>query len=515
MNKFQFIKHLLDTKKFTPTQKERFFKLVSTEMANVDDRDQKILEDIQLIKHKIGLKDEKLPIKGKLAALKEETKLKSKVADSVDEEKKNTGFMVDLDGTLVEGEAPDGFNGFNIEDFIDSGTLEDLGYDNSNENINEGFNPLWEGQETHLETKKGEKDVNKDGSINEMHSKSIIKKAKDKVSNEYLKSKKKFHNPKKVNEWLQCFTQNNTAIKFSTHLWDDNLYPTYENYIGALNDDYNKYNFWDLQHYSNDLYWNKIYPFLFQKELTSLQKSGTIKFGWGRYNVKIGWQYPALIKSFCEKKFDNKGNKASTPFAMDLPKELMPEVPSKTIKSFEEVVNLFKQEIEFRDNSLWVGVMTELRQNLLHNVIDPEDLKSLKGCSFYTNTEYVLKAISRIFAMIKARAESLRATIACAYCEETHQYIIEILHLNSYSDLIINHPKLMSEEKGDLSILRTTLLSLCDFSIESRFKDSSGKIMFARVEYLYDEVELNEWKPNIIPLVEDPGGFKFILKFLV
>ena len=259
----------------------------------------------------------------------------------------------------------------------------------------------------------------------------------------------------------------------------------------------------------------KIYPFLFQKELTSLQKSGAIKFGWGRFKVGVGWQYPSVIKSFCEEKFDDKGIEASTPFSMDLPKELVPEVPSKTIKSFEEVVNLFKQEIEFRDNSLWVGVKTELSRNLLNDLIDPEDLNSLKGCSFYTNTEYVLKAISRIFAMIKSRAESPKAKLTCVYNEEAHHYILEILHLNSYSDLSINHPKLSSEEKGDLSILRTTLLSLCDFSIESRFKDSTGETIFARVEYLYNEVELNEWKANKIPLMEDPGGFKFILKFIV
>ncbi len=55
MNKFQFIKHLIDHKKFTPSQKERFFKLVSSELGNTEEKDQKIQKEIQMIKKHIGL----------------------------------------------------------------------------------------------------------------------------------------------------------------------------------------------------------------------------------------------------------------------------------------------------------------------------------------------------------------------------------------------------------------------------------------------------------------------------
>ena len=130
MNKFQFIKDLLDTKKFNPQQKERFFKLVSSELANVGDRDQKIHEDIQLIKDRLGIKDKRLPVKGRLAALKEETKRKKKLENGDDGERKNTGFMVDLDETLVEVDVPEGFKLFDIgekgEDFGDFMEESDL-----------------------------------------------------------------------------------------------------------------------------------------------------------------------------------------------------------------------------------------------------------------------------------------------------------------------------------------------------------------------------------------------------
>lgn len=55
MNKFQFIQQLMDTKKFTLSQKERFFKLVSMELADIGNYNQEIQEDIRLIKERLGM----------------------------------------------------------------------------------------------------------------------------------------------------------------------------------------------------------------------------------------------------------------------------------------------------------------------------------------------------------------------------------------------------------------------------------------------------------------------------
>ena len=56
MNKFGFIKQLLENEKFNASQKERFFKLVSKELETAKHIDDQVLEDIRLIKEKIGLK---------------------------------------------------------------------------------------------------------------------------------------------------------------------------------------------------------------------------------------------------------------------------------------------------------------------------------------------------------------------------------------------------------------------------------------------------------------------------
>jgi RNA-directed DNA polymerase len=671
MNKFEFIKEVLETKKFTSNQKDRFIRLVSSEFANLEAKDSKILADIKAIKEKIGLSEAPgiVVSEEKDVVIKNENDLKTvlfrlnlnylePVNKDTDPRNKSLNDQIDIlskvnyklsnDKISFLQKIKEEHGGLNSENALKAikirysivmqievmnGDYESIGIsrdtsvmptevtkflierfnealkkteDKEDENdlkeillrfnleylesINRDIDPRNTSLEERMNvlskvtdksykdrkplleiTKEKHEDLGSEKAINGINRvyfmvkqievmngeyehlgisrntniippeiiKQIIERSKkssvdteeeydDKdiepgteallqkplsVSNT---NKKKYHDPNRVNNWLKYFTTDNTAIKFSTHVWDDNLYATYADYIEKLNDEYLKYDFHSLQKYSPDLYWNKIYPFLFQKKLTSLEISGKKAFGWGRHKIAVGWQYPSVLKDFCEENFDNKGHQARTPHTVELVSDLVPkDIPGKTIKTFENLVDLFKPEIEFRENQLWVGVKIALKKYLPNHNVDQTFLNKLKGCSFYTNTEYVLKAISRIFNMIKSRSESQDVNISCVLDSDTNQYILEILHLNSYSDMDINHPKLIAENNGDLSILRTTLLSLCDFSIESRFKDKNGDNFNAKIEYLYDNVDANEWKPNIESIDTNPGGFKFILKFLV
>jgi len=334
----------------------------------------------------------------------------------------------------------------------------------------------------------------------------------------HSKSEKK-HNPKKVVEWLKLFTLDNSTLKYCTHLWDEaGLFAEYADFAKRIDDQLVKYRIFELQKYNPNLYWNKLYPFLFQKELTEIQKNGKISFGWGQHNIKLGWQYPDVMKTWCNEHYDQKGKDAELPFSMQLPAEIRPSKPitGKTIISFEDVVNIFKKEIEFRDNDLFVAIKGAIRKELNEYDININELENLKGCSFYTNTEYVIKAITRIFWMIKLRSESNRVQITCNYSKDTYEYDLQIIHFNSFSDKEFGHPKLMlKDNSGDLSILRTTLQSLCDFSITSRFKDQNNNQVNARIEYLYNGVEQNNWEPKIEKITESIEGFRFNLKFPV
>ena len=59
MNKFSFIKQLLENEKFNVSQKDRFLKLVSNELESSEEIDNNIIRDIQLIKEKIGFEKPK------------------------------------------------------------------------------------------------------------------------------------------------------------------------------------------------------------------------------------------------------------------------------------------------------------------------------------------------------------------------------------------------------------------------------------------------------------------------
>lgn len=337
-----------------------------------------------------------------------------------------------------------------------------------------------------------------------------------------IKSGKYKHNPQVVLSILQLFSQgvdaegNINAIKYSTHGWGNGLFETYDDFIKRVNNEYVK--IVNLQNYQYDLYWDKVYPFLLQKRLTRLERNNKKKYGWGRYKIKMGWQYPNQVMLWFAENFDATGGNLHSVFDMDVSGIVnsAKQPPGITIQTFGDVVQLFKKEIEFRDYDFLVGI-----QLALGRIIPGYDIlldkKALKGVSFYTNTEDVLKAIEIILRMIKSRPSSKKVSISYSPDPKTRAPTLAITHLNSFSNQLLSSPKLKLErESGDLSNLRKTLISLCDFSVESRFKDENNEEVYRKIEYLYEGVDQNNWVPRIIPIDNDaPEGFKFVLKFPV
>lgn len=326
----------------------------------------------------------------------------------------------------------------------------------------------------------------------------------------------KRHDPKRVVDVLSLFSKGNSHIKYSTHIWDEKLYNNYDDFIQGIDEDFKKFRVFELGGYNSNLYWEKIYPFLFQKDLTELQKSGKSKFGWGKHKIKIGWQYPDLLKKLCKENFDNKSEHYSTPFSLEIPKELIPDerIERKSIKYFEDAVNIFKNEIEFRDNRLYLLIKIAINLEIPNFSVDVESLETLKGKSFFTNTEYVIKAISRMLTEIKARPENNNVAISCQYDRPENSFILSILHKDSFSLKELDHPKItLKKDTGNLSIIRTTLNSLCDFSIESIFLSKNNEKVSARIDYLYQGVVEMAWEPKVNILNTSAEGFKYLLKF--
>src|SRR5690606_28981074 len=102
-----------------------------------------------------------------------------------------------------------------------------------------------------------------------------------------------------------------------------------------------------------------------------------------------------------------------------------------------------------------------------------------------------------------------KVEITCAFKSDLKEYWLELLQVNSFADSTLFHPKLMLEdEMGDLSNVRANLNSLCDFAIESRFKNGDNSLIGARIDYLYKNIEKNNWKPLVTEeLPKNPRGF--------
>ncbi len=489
-----FITDLLSNPKLTPDQKNKVFELALRDI-NKNGPDQRILQDLQIIKEKRGIVPE------------------SEIEEGDRKFVKKNGYWT----TPVSVEDMKGWDGnvFTNLPVMDEETLKIM--------TKMGV-PKPANEKNGIEPKNATKNLSQNSTIVKNITEEEIEKRLEKVMDPELELKnkqikKKYHNPEKVLEWLKLFTLGYSSIKFSTHIWDEkDLFPTYNNFIEKVNNEFTDKRFSLLQNYSANLYWEKLYPFLFQQKLTSLEQSGKKAFGWGQHQIKIGWQYPGIIKEWCAENYDEKGIHSQHPFSMEIPDDLKPSVTihGKTIKTFEDAANLFKKEIEFRDNDLYIGVKIAVKKEVGNFIVDEELLNSLRGCSFYTNTEYILKAVTRILRMIRSRPESQKIQITCHYDESLKEYQLEITHINSFSDKELSHPKIaLSEDSGDLIFLRTILQSLCDFSIESRFKDSQGEFTSCRIDYLYKGVDENKWKPKINFINETPQGFKFLLKFPV
>jgi hypothetical protein len=336
------------------------------------------------------------------------------------------------------------------------------------------------------------------------------------------KENENYHNPQKVLGWLQLFTQNDSDIKFSTHLWDDlGRYETINEFFSKINENWKYHKFSILPNYNHNLYYEKVYPFLFQRDLTRLEKDPNEKkeFGWGRGDqlIKIGWQYPNIIKEWCANHFDEKTNK-KTPFEMEVPNNVLPsrKIHGIPIKYFEDVVEVFKKEIEFRDNDLYYRIKRLVKKRLSEFNIDENALKSLKGHSFFTNTEYVEKSIDRILYHISKRTENPEVKIYGSITMDKNYFVLEIVHKGSFSDKLLNNNKIqLNKDSGDmLYILRRTLQSLCDYAIESRFREiESGELVSYRIHYLYNGVEEQNWQPFKEKMDKGAEGFKHILNF--
>ena len=340
-----------------------------------------------------------------------------------------------------------------------------------------------------------------------------------------VKEIKLVHNPIEITKFLKNFEEN-TALKFSTHIWDKtDFLLSYSDYINKLNEEKRIYRFNELFNYNRALY-NLLNYFLFIPNIPV--KQGVPLYGWNNEDLKdlkIGWQFPNdILKNWSIENFDEQTKTENKKYPMDMivPIELKPSkrIKNKVINTFEDVVNIFKTEIQFRyeENNLFKAVDFLIKKHKLTN--SDCSIEKLKKLHFYTYTKGIISAIDSIFRSFVKNNETFK-DISFEVNSQEDCIEIQIIHLNSFPSKILEleHPNKFFS--GDSNAIINHLFSLCDYSIISKFNNESN----IEVAILFDKV-LGTPDGNILKKLDtqmkvcelndfEVKGFSHKLKFYV
>jgi hypothetical protein len=310
------------------------------------------------------------------------------------------------------------------------------------------------------------------------------------------------HNPKKITDFLNNFREN-TDLKWSSHIWESKeKYSSINDFIKGLNEDKKTYLFNDLFNYNLDLY-NLIRYFLYDPKNEMID--GVPKYGWPNLNeVKIGWQTPNnLIIDWCKENYDEHINSLNFKFPMEfhLPKKLTPKnkINGKFISTFEDIVNLFKNEIQFRDDYLYDEIKKKV-STISDFTVELDD--NLKGVHLYTYTRGFIMAVGRIFEMFKKNELFKDVRIYSEFKQDC--FIIKINQIGSFPTKRIQERNLKSFIGGDLNIIIGNVFSLCDYSIISKFKDENGNEINGELVLLSENTKGNREKNKLKSLFTTP-----------
>lgn len=303
------------------------------------------------------------------------------------------------------------------------------------------------------------------------------------------------HDPEKLVSLLKKFTEN-TTMKYSTHSWDFGNFRTYEDFITKLKAE------WSVVHKElKELNYRlaaKIDTFFFRSDLGKPDpKKPQFKINWrnsDNHRLTVGWSSPELAE-FCAK------NPDVSPFTFPIPEHH--KVNGLQLDYFRDVANVFKRDIEFREEGNQLSTMLDL---LWENVLGYNfvlEREGTDGLSFFTDVDWVKRSITRIFEQIRQRQS--HPNVRVVVTKQKNAIELRIIHVDSECMKDPGHPKL-SGETGDFAELKKSLKSICDWSVESKFPD--GK--YYRLSYLVPQEHSTE---KFIREIDHCEGFTHVLRF--
>jgi hypothetical protein len=317
----------------------------------------------------------------------------------------------------------------------------------------------------------------------------------EKIDNEFnTYIKEKDHNPKRLVDILNKFTKEN-PIKYSAHSFEWNRYGSYENFMVEVKEAFEKIE-QDLKVLSPNLY-TKIEKFLFE---SGLNTDNT----WGIHKIDFGWSSPEL-KEWCSIEDSKANGKKAINF--QLPEQYQREVNHKTLVSFEDVCSVIKNEIEIRDDDRLSSLFEELEEDILgfDDGFEVEYI-NLEGITFYTDVEKFRNGLAIIFEQFREDVRKRHKKIKVEVISDKNLEYLDLKITQKESYVSISSDEMKREiQTGHFQMIKDYFTSLCDWSIETTYKDKNFGINYLSIVTVED-IEV------VSPAVMSEG-FSHILRF--
>lgn len=301
------------------------------------------------------------------------------------------------------------------------------------------------------------------------------------------------HKPKDLVALLKNFSVNDSALKYTTHSWDAGrdakMFKDLSEFLSMAKSQYNEFSY-ALKELSENLN-GKIYNFLFNKDIAET--------GWGDINPKkriyFGWSSPELLEA-C------KNDVSLNPEDFILPEKFKIHRSGKILNKFKHIIDVFKNEIEARDeNSALLNLILQKHDHYLISFLSPK-VTNLENKTFYTDIQWLSKALDLIFAGIQKYPQHPQVEYAVTI-NNNDKLILTILHRNSFKNGLSIHDDKLNLKRGDFSTINDMLRNLCDWSIESEFTEGAH-----RINYLVSDKKIPAYEK-----LKSVEGFKHILTF--
>ncbi|MBI9042806.1 hypothetical protein [Lutibacter sp.] len=239
----------------------------------------------------------------------------------------------------------------------------------------------------------------------------------------------------------------------------------------------------------NDRIGAKIYNFI-KNENPSWSSYQTEK------NIEMGWGDPRFIEWI-------ENNPRKKPDEFRLPDQIR-DANAKTISNFKDLRALFNKEIRFK-GELYniIKLIKKSKEAIDFNIEVKNEDDFRKSYEIYTDVDWFKNGVTEIIKYFHEFSEKSKK-IEIELKKIDKRLIIEITHVDSYPDSDSISSIFDEFGVGHLSRIKTKFRSVCDWAIESKFKDGAYRLNYLRS----DDRKFKE-KPES----DNINGFKHILTF--